>query len=76
MLRSMSSVTEIIAAVKCLNETDKSIFLDRLREVDFEDEWDIQMQRDAKAGKLDFLLKEADEAARGEALRDWPGKSQ
>jgi len=47
--------------VKHLDEVEKGKFLDRLREIDFDDAWDRQMEADAKAGKLDFLLKELDE---------------
>lgn len=70
---SMSTVAEIIDAVRQLNEAEKDEFLDRLREIEFEDAWDRQMEADAKAGKLDFLVREADEATRSETLRDWPG---
>jgi len=52
---------KIIDAVKHLDEVEKGKFLDRLREIDFDDAWDRQMEADAKAGKLDFLLKELDE---------------
>ena len=69
----MSTVAEIIDAVKQLNEDEKDEFLDRLREVEFEDAWDRQIEADAKAGKLDFLVREADEAIRSGTLRDWPG---
>jgi hypothetical protein len=69
----MSTVAEIIDAVKHLNEAEKEEFLDKLREIEFEDAWDRQMQADAKEGKLDFLVREADEAIRAEAVRDWPG---
>jgi hypothetical protein len=68
------SVGEIIEAVRALNEGEKAEFLARLREVDFEDAWDRQMARDAKAGKLDFLVKEADDAMRAGTLRDWPNE--
>lgn len=69
----MSTVAEIIDAVKQLNEEEKDEFLDKLREIEFEDAWDRQIEADAKAGKLDFLVREADEAIRSETLRDWPG---
>ncbi len=36
----MSTVSEIIEAVKKLPEQDKSEFLERLGEVDFDDAWD------------------------------------
>lgn len=71
-LPNMSTVAEIIDAVKHLNEEEKDEFLEKLREVEFEDAWDRQMEADAAAGKLDFLVREADEAIRGETLKDWP----
>jgi hypothetical protein len=72
----VSTVSEIIDAVKHLTENEKEEFLEKLREIEFEDAWDRQMQADAKAGKLDFLVREADEAIQNQALRDWPGKAQ
>ena len=69
----MSTVAEIISAVKHLNEEEKDEFLEKLREIEFEDGWDRQMEADAKAGKLDFLLREADDAIRTDSLREWPG---
>jgi hypothetical protein len=68
----VSSVAEIIEAVKHLSEAEKDEFLDKLREIEFQDTWDRQMSIDAKAGKLDFLVREADEAIRAGSLRDWP----
>ena len=55
----MSTVTEILDAVKQLPEEQKGEFLDRLREIDFEDVWDRQIEADAKAGRLDPLLQQA-----------------
>ncbi|MEP7016234.1 MAG: hypothetical protein ABI925_12405 [Verrucomicrobiota bacterium] len=55
----MSTVGEIIEAVKKLPEREKSEFLDRLAEVDFDDAWDRQIEADAKAGQLDPLWQEA-----------------
>ena len=55
----MSTVAEILEAVKQLPEDQKGEFLNRLREVDFEDAWDRQMEADAKAGRLDHLWQEA-----------------
>ena len=72
-LPAMSTVAEIIDAVKHLNDEEKDEFLEKLREIEFEDAWDRQIEADAKAGKLDFLVREADDAMRSEALRDWPG---
>jgi hypothetical protein len=55
----MSTVTEIIEAVKRLDERQKGEFLDKLAEVDFDDAWDRQIEADAKAGRLDHLWAEA-----------------
>ena len=54
-------MSEIIEAVKKLPERDKSEFLERLTEVDFDDAWDRQIKADAKAGRLGHLWKEATE---------------
>ena len=71
-LLRVSTVAEIIDAVRHLSDTEKDEFLARLREVEFEDAWDRQMEADAAAGKLTFLVKEADAAVESGTLRDWP----
>jgi hypothetical protein len=55
----MSTVVEILEVVKHLPEEKKGEFLDGLREIDFEDVWDRQMDADPKAGRLDPLWREA-----------------
>jgi hypothetical protein len=55
----MSSVAEIIEAVKQLDERQKGEFLEKLAEIDFEDAWDRQIETDAKAGRLDRFIEEA-----------------
>ena len=55
----MNTVAEIIEAVKQLNDVSKGELLEKLAEVDFDDEWDRQIEADAKAGRLDFLWAEA-----------------
>jgi hypothetical protein len=55
----MSTVTEIIEAVKSLNGEEKSESLVRLNEVDFDDAWDRQIEADAQVGRLDHLWQEA-----------------
>ena len=40
----MTSVAEIINAVKSLSEEDKRLFIERLAEIDFEDSWDRQIE--------------------------------
>jgi hypothetical protein len=74
-LLRVSTVAEIIDAVRHLSETEMDEFLTRLREVEFDDAWERQMDADAAAGKLDFLMKEADVAIESGTLRDWPGNS-
>jgi hypothetical protein len=73
-LLRVSTVAQIIDAVRHLSDSEKDEFLARLREVEFEDAWDRQMDADAAAGKLDFLVKEADAAIESGRLRDWPAK--
>ena len=55
----MSTVVEIIDAVKKLDEQEKGEFLEKLTEVDFDDAWDRQIEADAKAGRLDHLWQQA-----------------
>ncbi len=55
----MSSVTEIIEAVKKLDERQKGEFLEKLVEIDFDDAWDRQIEADAKAGRLDRFIEDA-----------------
>ena len=40
------------------------------------EEWTRQMDRDAQAGKLDFLFAEAEAERRADTLRDWPEEKQ
>ena len=55
----MSTVGEIIEAVKKLSSEKKRELLDRLGEIDFNDAWDQQVAADANAGKLDGLMEKA-----------------
>ena len=61
----MSSIDEFIEAIKSLSEKEKAVFLERLVAIDFDDEWDRQMEENVKAGRLDrlFAKAEADIAA-------------
>jgi hypothetical protein len=56
---AMSTVVEIIDAVKRLDEKQKNEFLAKLAEIDFDDAWDRQIDADARAGRFDFLWEEA-----------------
>ncbi len=67
-------MTEIIDAVRRLSEDDKDDFLDRLRQVEFDDAWDRKMDSDAVSGRLSFLVREADDARTRGTLRNWPGQ--
>lgn len=55
----MSTVVEIIDAVKNLDEQERGEFLEKLTEIDFDDAWDRQIEADAKAGRLDHLWGQA-----------------
>jgi hypothetical protein len=55
----MSTVVEIIDAVRRLDEKQKNEFLAKLAEIDFDDTWDRHIDSDARAGRLDFLWEEA-----------------
>jgi len=56
----VSTVTEIIEAVKKLPEEQKGEFLQRLTEIDFDDAWDRQIEADVKAGRLDHVIAQAE----------------
>ena len=55
----VSTVVEIINAVRRLDAEQKNEFLAKLAEIDFDDAWDRQIDADARAGRLDFLWEEA-----------------
>jgi hypothetical protein len=65
----VSTVPEIIDAVKRLNEEQKNEFLASLAEIDFDGVWDRQIDEDAKSGRLDFLWKEAQDEITEEKTR-------
>ena len=66
------TVTEIKQAIAALPEAEfaeLTAWLDELCERDWE-AWDRQIEADSKAGKLDFLKAEAEEAKRKGQLQD------
>lgn len=67
----MSTVAEIEAAIGRLSREQFWELTDRLI-ARRNEEWDRQMDEDARAGRLDFLFKEADEERQAGTLRDWP----
>lgn len=54
----MSTVQEIEAAIQQLPDAEVLALVDRLRERHAE-AWDRQIESDVKAGRLDFLIEEA-----------------
>ncbi|MBM3756950.1 MAG: hypothetical protein FJW38_23580 [Acidobacteria bacterium] len=63
----MSRVEEIQAQIESLPFEDMRRIAEWVRERD-QQLWDGQIDRDFAAGKLDFLLREADE----DDLQEWP----
>lgn len=69
----MSTVAEIKQAASNLGEQDQEELLSWL--LDREAGWDVRIEKDAAAGKLDFLVEQAQSAIRTNTLRDWPTKA-
>lgn len=73
-LREMS-LAEIKGAVAGLLREELAELTSFILAQEDPDAWDKQMERDAAAGKLDFLIEEAEQAERAGTLRDWPSAS-
>jgi len=56
----MNTIEEIEVAVRQLSAQDRLRLAERLQDVLWES-WDLQIERDAAAGRLDSLLAEVDE---------------
>ena len=65
----MTRIEEIEAAVTSLGHDDYAQFRQWFLARDWEN-WDRQIEEDSRSGKLDFLLSEAAEAKRKNALKD------
>ena len=65
----MTRVEELELAVAALPEEEYDRFRGWFMERDWE-KWDRQIEADAEAGRLDFLVQEAVEAKRENRLRD------
>ena len=67
----MSGISEIQQAILALSDDDYDTFsLSRwFSALDWE-KWDAEIEADAKAGKLDFLIDEAREAKENDTLTD------
>jgi len=69
----VASVEDIENAILKLSPQDYARFLEWFRERD-QQMWDDQMDRDAAAGKLDFIRQEVRQARDAGLVRDWPDK--
>ena len=67
----MDRVEEITVAIDRLPPEEYRRLAQWFRERD-QANWDLQMDADSAAGKLDFLFEEADREAGEGSLRDWP----
>jgi len=67
----MNRVEEIARAIKELNPDEFAEVARWVQEVQ-QERWDQQLDRDASAGRLDFLREEAQTEEKGQLLRDWP----
>jgi len=67
----VATVEDIENAILRLSPEEYARFLEWFRERD-QQVWDEQMDRDAAAGKLDFLRREAREARTAGLVRGWP----
>lgn len=65
----MTTVPEIQQAILDLAENDYDELMRWISDLDW-DRWDAEIEEDAKAGKLDFLIEEAREAQKNNTLRD------
>jgi hypothetical protein len=65
------SVGEIEAAIKSLAKEELAQFDQWYREF-LEEAWDEQIRQDARAGKLDFLLEEAQREREAGTLKRFP----
>ena len=69
----MERVEEIEAAITRLLPEDYRLLVDWLRARE-QTRWDERMDQDSVAGKLDFLLDEAESESADGLVRPWPPK--
>ena len=67
----MSRVEEIERAIEELSPDEFRQIAQRVHAIE-EERWDKQLDRDAAAGKLDFLHEEARADRKNDLLKDWP----
>ena len=63
----MTEISEIQRAILSLSDSDYANLKEWLAEVDWE-RWDRQIEADSRAGRLDFLAIEAEEAKKSGTL--------
>ena len=67
----MTRVDEIVEAIEKLSFVERAELARRMHQWQ-DDEWDQQIARDTKSGKLDKLLRAAREDIQNNRLRDLP----
>lgn len=66
---AITGVSEIQQAILALSDDDYDALMRWFADLDWE-RWDAEIEADAKAGKLDFLIDEARQARKNDALTD------
>ena len=67
----MSSVEEIERAIRELSREEFAQVAERVHAIE-QERWDTELDRDARSGRLDFLIGEALEDRKQGRLTDWP----
>ncbi|MEO8660025.1 MAG: hypothetical protein ABI693_16260 [Bryobacteraceae bacterium] len=67
----MSRVKEVERAIEELSPDEFAQIAQRVYAIE-QERWDAELDRDASAGKLDFLIAEAQEDGKQGRLKDWP----
>ncbi len=65
------SLTEIKSAIATLSEKERCVLNAWLQDWK-PDDWDCQMEADARAGKFDAMIRESEEAPHRGELRPFP----
>ncbi len=65
------TMAEIKDAIQKLNPDELSEICSLVNQLRWDD-WDRQIASDYDAGKLDFLIREADEALNDQDIQPWP----
>jgi hypothetical protein len=65
------SVEEVEQAIRDLSADEFARIAERVYALE-QERWDVELDRDASSGKLDFLIAEAQEDRKRSRLREWP----